>query len=73
MLKLKLLCIAVLVFIASYTLNAQVSTFSGVIKEEDGSPIVGATIRVKGTNTVTTSDEKGEFNLQTTSANFFGS
>lgn len=68
--KLKLLCIAVLVFLTTYTLNAQVSTFSGVIKEEDGKPVVGATIRVKGTNIVTTTDEKGAFSLQTTGANF---
>jgi len=68
--KLKLLCIAVLVFLTTYTLNAQVSTFSGVIKEEDGTPVVGATIRVKGTNIVTTTDEKGAFSLQNTGANF---
>lgn len=68
--KLKLLCIFALVLFTSYTTNAQVSTFSGVIKEEDGSPIIGASIRIKGTNIVTTSDQKGAFSLQTTSTNF---
>ncbi len=69
--KLKKLSIALLMFFTSYALNAQVKTISGVIKEEqDGSPIVGATIRIKGTNTVTTSNEKGAFSLQTSSVNF---
>lgn len=68
--KLKLLCIFALVLFTSYTTNAQVSTFSGVIKEEDGSPIIGASIRIKGTNIVTTSDQNGAFSLQTTSTNF---
>lgn len=57
--------------LASFTLNAQLRTITGVLKQEDDSaPIIGATIRIKGTNIVTTSNEKGEFSLQTSSANF---
>lgn len=69
--KLTQLCFAFLMFFSSLALNAQVKTISGVIKEEqDGSPIAGATIRIKGTNTVTTSDDKGAFSIQATSSSF---
>ena len=69
--KLKKWYILFWMIFTSFTLNAQVKTISGVIKEEqDGSTIVGATIRIKGTNTVTTSNEKGAFSLQTSSNNF---
>ncbi|WP_462092669.1 SusC/RagA family TonB-linked outer membrane protein [Sphingobacterium hungaricum] len=36
---------------------------SGVVRGEDGSPLVGATVNVKGLNTTTTTNDRGQFSL----------
>jgi hypothetical protein len=42
------------------------NTVTGVIQDEKGLPVVGATIMVKGTNTATVSDASGIFRIQMT-------
>lgn len=39
----------------------------GVVVNEAGQPVIGATINLKGTNSASISNEKGEFNIQVTS------
>ena len=44
--------------------NAQTSKVTGIVtSEEDGLPIVGATVHVKGTNLGTVTDIDGKFTL----------
>lgn len=50
---------------ASLPLSAQNSNLSGKVKYNDGEPLAGAYIRVKGTNKSTVSDDQGNFNLET--------
>lgn len=40
-------------------------TIKGVLKDENGEPLIGASIRIKGTNTSTLSDMDGKYELQT--------
>ena len=68
--KISQLALALLLLLGSIAADAQVKTISGVIREEqDGFPISGASIRVKGTNTGTVSNEKGEFSLKANTGN----
>jgi TonB-linked SusC/RagA family outer membrane protein len=68
--KISKLALALLLVLGSIVADAQVKTISGVIREEqDGFPISGASIRVKGTNTGTVSNEKGEFSLKANAGN----
>ncbi|OYY17084.1 MAG: hypothetical protein B7Y69_11065, partial [Sphingobacteriia bacterium 35-40-8] len=68
--KLPKLALALLLLLASIAASSQIKTISGVIREEqDGFPIAGASIRIKGTNTGTVSNEKGAFTLQAPTGN----
>ena len=60
--KLLLLVIYLLLFIG--VANAQIRKATGtVISEDDGHPIIGATILVKGTQQGTVTDTEGRFSL----------
>jgi len=61
----KLLFLFACFLIASLGLvNAQSKSVSGkVLSDEDGQPIIGATVMVKGTNTGSMTDEQGVFSL----------
>ncbi len=65
LLSLFLLTLVVLLFFSTNTVNAGVSgKISGeVIDSQTGEPIVGATVRMAGTNLVTRTDEDGEYFL----------
>ena len=67
--KLKLLLACLLV--ASIGLvNAQTRTASGtVVSAEDGQPIIGASVKVKGTTTGTSTNAEGKFSFNITSGN----
>lgn len=41
---------------------------SGVILDENGEPLIGATVRIKGTNTGATTDLDGNYTIETTEA-----
>ena len=53
------LCLALM----SFTLTAQV-TVTGTVTETTGDPVIGATVREKGTNSGTITDMNGEFSLK---------
>lgn len=59
----KTLCIAFCALLTSVSAWAQNVTVSGVVVDESGEAIVGATISVKGTTTATMSDFDGNFKL----------
>jgi len=62
--KRKLMLLMACLFIGIGLVNAQISKVTGtVISEEDGLPVVGASIVVKGTTTGTVTDMDGKFTL----------
>ena len=62
--KRKLMLLMTCLFIGIGLVNAQISKVTGtVISEEDGLPVVGASILVKGTTTGTVTDMDGKFTL----------
>ena len=63
--KLLLLCVPLLVALNAISQN--IITVRGTIKADNGQPIANVSIRVKGTNKGTTTNEKGEFTLATVS------
>ena len=62
--KEKLMLLVTCLFIGIGLVNAQVSRVTGVVtSEEDGLPVVGASVVVKGTTVGTTTDMDGKFTL----------
>ena len=62
--KRKLMLLMTCLFIGIGLVNAQISKVTGtVISEEDGLPVVGASIVVKGTTLGTVTDMDGKFTL----------
>ena len=63
--KRKLMLLMTCLFIGFGLANAQISRVTGtVISEEDGLPVVGASILVKGTSVGTVTDLDGKFTLE---------
>ena len=54
-----------ILFIGIQSVWAQSSTIKGKITDDKGEPVIGATIRVKGTNKGTVSDMNGNFKVST--------
>lgn len=62
--KRKLMLLLTCLFIGIGLVNAQITKVTGtVISEEDGLPVVGASVAVKGTTTGTITDMDGKFTL----------
>ena len=62
--KRKLMLLMTCLFIGIGLVNAQTSKVTGtVISEEDGLPVVGASVVVKGTTNGTITDMDGKFTL----------
>ena len=62
--KRKLMLLMACIFMGIGLANAQISKVTGtVISEEDGLPVVGASVLVKGTTTGTVTDMDGKFTL----------
>ncbi len=59
----KAVLLALCFCLMSFTLAAQV-TVTGTVVESTGDPVIGATVREKGTNAGTTSDIDGNFSLK---------
>lgn len=59
--KLLIFCVSSLLF--SFVAFAQDVTINGIINDESGLPVPGATILVKGTNKATASDFDGKFQI----------
>lgn len=57
--------VLLLTLVACTTAMAQ-STLTGIIREEKGLPVEGATVLIKGTNRFTLTDAEGRFNIEVT-------
>ena len=56
---------AFLVLLCPIVVSAQASLIRGTVLEQtSGTPLPGATVTLKGTNTGTTTDEKGQFAIR---------
>ena len=63
--KRKMMLLMTCLFLGIGLVNAQISKITGtVVSEEDGLPVVGASILVKGTTSGTTTDMDGKFTLK---------
>ena len=60
------LLFSVLLLLSS-ALKAQTRTISGVVKDEKGESLPGATIQIKGSNVATTTDVAGKYAIKATS------
>jgi TonB-linked SusC/RagA family outer membrane protein len=65
--QFKTLLFGLLLLVTGIGASAQEKTLSGHVKNESGSPLAGASVQVKGTNTVTATDEKGAFSIKASS------
>lgn len=50
--------------VAPASIPADAPTFSGIVKDEDGEPVIGAVITISGTSTSTITDLEGKFSLK---------
>ena len=53
-----------LLFLASTAVYAQRTTITGTVSDEQGAPLTGATVQVKGTNMGTITDIDGKYSLE---------
>ena len=68
--RIRLLFLCITLMFAWTAISAQVRTISGIIiRESDKQPVPGVTIRVKGANTGTSTDDKGHYSLANVAAN----
>jgi TonB-linked SusC/RagA family outer membrane protein len=63
---IKLAGLLMFLLFSSALAQAQQATIAGVVKDPKGEPMAGVSIAVKGTNTGTTTDGSGQFNLMAT-------
>lgn len=61
------LCLMMFAVLLSYTIQAQ--TIKGKVTAEDGKPVAGATIKVKGSNVGTVANNDGEYTLSNVAKN----
>jgi len=66
LLKGRTLCLLLCCMISSLVVTAQTKHTGKVIGGDDKLPVVGASVRIKGTNTGAVTDVNGEFNLSLT-------
>ena len=62
--SVKKILLTVLVMLVAVQVFAQKSTITGVVKDSEGKPIVGATVQEKGLTNSTLTDPEGKFSLQ---------
>ncbi len=62
--RLHLLCFFVFALTFTNSINAQSTTISGIVTDETGVPLTGASVVVKGTANGVTADFDGKFTLQ---------
>ena len=51
-------------YTTGFTATAQSNRVSGVVKDANGEPMIGVNVRVKGTNTGTTTDLDGRYSIK---------
>ena len=64
----KFLCVALMAMV-SFAAAAQSKTVTGKVLDQDGEPLIGATVMVKGTTNGTATDIDGEFKLNNVAEN----
>lgn len=64
--KISCLLLLLFVFVTSWAQNL---TVSGDVMKQNGEGLAGATVKVKGTNTATTTDEKGHYSIKVPNLN----
>ncbi|HEY4325706.1 MAG TPA: TonB-dependent receptor plug domain-containing protein, partial [Mucilaginibacter sp.] len=69
LLKGRTLCLLILCMVSSLVVTAQTKHTGKVIGSDDKLPVVGASVRIKGTNTGTVTDVNGDFNLTLAAGN----
>jgi len=65
--KLRLLLVIVAASMASLPAAAQQGTVRGTVYDDSGEPLSGATVVIKGTNTGSATDAKGQYTIKATS------
>lgn len=53
----------------SVAVSAQVRVITGTVKDEQGAPVAGVTVKVKGTNTTAVGDQNGAFRISASENN----
>ena len=61
--KIKLFFMVMAMLLASAAANAQNMTVTGVVTDSNDVPVIGATVRVEGTQTGTSTDVDGAFKI----------
>jgi TonB-linked SusC/RagA family outer membrane protein len=69
LLKGRTLCLLLCCMVSSLVVTAQTKHTGKVIGSDDGLPVVGASVRIKGTNTGAVTDVNGDFNLSLSAGN----
>ena len=69
LLKGRTLCLLLCCLVSSLVVTAQTKHSGRVIGSDDKLPVVGASVRIKGTNTGAVTDVNGDFNLTLTTGN----
>ncbi len=69
LLKGRVLCLLLCCMVSSLVVTAQTKHTGKVIGSDDKLPVVGASVRIKGTNTGTVTDVNGDFTLSLTPGN----
>jgi TonB-linked SusC/RagA family outer membrane protein len=69
LLKGRVLCLLLCCMVSSLVVTAQTKRTGRVIGSDDKLPVVGATVRIKGTTTGTQTDVNGQFTLSVASGN----
>src|ERR1700712_3567327 len=69
LLKGRTLCLLLCCMISSLVVTAQTKHTGKVISSDDKQPVIGASVRIKGTNTGTVTDVNGDFNLTLSAGN----
>ncbi len=59
--------LAVFAFLFLHNVGQAQVEINGIVKDSSGEPLIGSTVLLKGTNTFTLTDEKGEFSLKSPS------
>jgi len=62
--SVKKILLTIFVMLVAVQVFAQKSTITGVVKDSEGKPIVGATVQEKGLTNTTITDPEGKFSLQ---------
>src|ERR1700743_1118755 len=69
LLKGRTLCLLLCCLVSSLVVTAQTKTTGKVIGADDKLPVVGASVRIKGTNTGAVTDVNGDFTLTLAAGN----